>query len=181
MRNRKVRQKRLLWSRPLEMRQIIRSEANKTGRQEAPPLSGIFGAQDTMERNARVPQGGRSPVRDWIDPTRIYNITIPAGRLLFLWGLVIYPLAVIFLLLIVIIIVIETLSPSADVPDTIGIVTWVFMLAWVTAGVCISYRRFRDLGMSQRWIWLVILPVANLIFFLYLLIKAGPTERHPGG
>ena len=132
-----------------------------------------------MENNALAPQGKGRRIREWIDPTRIYNTTLPAGRLTFLWGLAIYPAVVIFLLLTVVIIVIETVSMSVNLGDDIGIVTWVFMLAWVTATVCICLRRLRYLGKSQRWVWLVVLPIVNLIFFLYLLIKSGPAASRP--
>lgn len=125
-----------------------------------------------MENFAGAPEGKRSGVRDWIDPTRIYNTSIPVGRFPFLWGLALYPIFVMFVLLTVSIIIVEAVSPSADVPDTIGIVTYVFMLGWVTAAVCICLRRLKALGRSQRWVWLVVLPVVNLIFFLYLLLKS---------
>ena len=131
-----------------------------------------------MENNTGTPEGKSRHVRDWIDPTRIYNTSVPAGRVPFLWGLAIYPLVVIFLLLTVIIIVIETANPGADIPDYIGIVTYLFMLAWVTAAVCSCLRRLRYLGMSQGWVWLIVLLPLSPILFLYLLIKSGPDARH---
>ncbi len=133
-----------------------------------------------MENNAGSLQEKRNHRRDWIDPTRLYNIYIPAGRLTFLWGLVIYPLVVDFLLMTVAIILLETFYTGADLPDTIGIVSWIFMLVWVTAAVCICYRRLRDLGKSQSWIWLIVLPIVNLIFFLYLLFKPSPGASSRG-
>lgn len=132
-----------------------------------------------MNSNADSPQGKKSRVRDWIDPSRIYNTTVPAERFPFIWGLAVYPLVIMFLFLTLIIIVLEAVSPSASVGDSIGIVTYVFMLAWVTATVCICLRRLKALGQSQRWVWLVVLPVVNLIFFLYLLLKSGPASNHP--
>jgi uncharacterized membrane protein YhaH (DUF805 family) len=125
-----------------------------------------------MKNDADAAQNSGSPVRDWIDPTRIYNTGIPAGRLSFLWGLAIYPVVVIFLLLTLSIIILEAVSPSTDVADYIGIVTWMFMLAWVTATVCICLRRLRALRQPPRRVWWVVLPIANLIFFLYLLLKS---------
>lgn len=113
-------------------------------------------------------------MRDWIDPTRIYNPTMPAGRLTFLWGLAIYPFAVMFVLLTVVIIVIESFVASASVADTIGIATWIFMLAWVIAAICICRRRLLDLGMSQSWVWVAIVPIINLVLLAYLLFKRGP-------
>jgi uncharacterized membrane protein YhaH (DUF805 family) len=129
---------------------------------------------DAMQSNARAPEGKRGRRRDWLDPTRLYNPTVPAGRLTFLWGLAIYPLAVMFVLLTVIIIIIESFVASANVGDYIGIFTWVFMLGWVVAIVAICRRRLLDLGKSQSWIWVVILPGINLILFAYLLFKSGP-------
>lgn len=131
-----------------------------------------------MENNTGTPQGKESHVRDWIDPTRIYNPTIPAGRLVFLWGLVIYPAVVIFVLLTIAIIIMEAAIPSANVGDAIGIVTWIFMLGWVIALVSICRRRLLQLGRSPSWVWLAILPIANLPLLLYLLFKPAPAESH---
>ncbi len=127
-----------------------------------------------MENLTGIPQGKANHVRNWIDPTRLYDPRVPARRLVFLWGLVIYPLTVMFALLTVIIIILEAVSPSANVGDNIGIATWFFMLAWVAATVAIVRRRLLDVGKSQRWVWLAILPIANLPLFAYLLFKAGP-------
>ncbi len=133
-----------------------------------------------MENTAGNPPGKRGHVRDWIDPTRLYNIYIPAGRLTFLWGLAIYPLVVDFLFTAVAIIMLETFYTGANLPDMIGTVTWVFMLAWVTTTVCICYRRLNYPGKPPRWILMVVLPLINLIFFLYLLIESGPTTSQQG-
>ncbi len=127
-----------------------------------------------MENNTGTPQGKGSHVRDWIDPTRIYNASIPAGRLVFLWGLAIYPVAVMFVLLTAAIIIIEAAIPSANVGDDIGIVTYIFMLGWVFALVSICRRRLLQLGRSPNWVWLAILPIANLPLLLYLLFKSAP-------
>ncbi len=78
-----------------------------------------------------------------------------------------------FVLLTVILIVLETAFPNIS-PDYIGIIVWPFMLAWVTATVAITRRRLLQLGRSQRWVWLTILPIVNLPLFLYLLIKSDP-------
>src|SRR5215813_10740423 len=118
------------------------------------------------------PRGERRPLRDWIDPLRLYDPRIPASRLAFLWGFAFFPLIVIFVLLTVIIIVLETLSPNIN-PDYIGIIVWPFMLAWVAAIVAITRRRLLQLGRSQNWVWLAILPLVNLPLFLYLLFKPG--------
>ena len=126
-----------------------------------------------MDGNEGATQRRTNHVRDWIDPTRIYNSSLPAGRWPFLWGLAIYPIVTIFLLLTVVIIALKSLYSGADVGDYIGIATWIFMLAWVWSAVCICLRRLQFLGMSPRWVWLTVLPVVNLIFFLYLLARSG--------
>ncbi len=112
-------------------------------------------------------------LRDWLDPLRLYDPRLPAGRFVFLWGLAIFPLVVIFVLLTLILIVVETLSPDIN-SDTIGIIVWPFMLAWVAAVVAITRRRLRQLAKSQRWVWVAIIPIVNLPLFLYLLLKSGP-------
>lgn len=133
-----------------------------------------------METNsgAKPQHGERSSFRDWIDPSRIYNIYSPAERWPFVWGLIIYPFIVMFILMTVAIILIENLYTGANIGDFLGIVIWIFMMAWVTAAVCICYRRLRFLDMSQRWIWLIVLPGISLILFLYLLLKSGPSTSH---
>ncbi len=120
----------------------------------------------------RTPPGARRPLRDWIDPRRLYNPRIPAGRLIFLWGLTAFPIAVIFVLLTVILIALETADPSIS-PDYIGIIVWPFMLAWVAATVAITRRRLLHVGRSQRWVWVAILPIVNLPLFIYLLLAPG--------
>jgi uncharacterized membrane protein YhaH (DUF805 family) len=130
-----------------------------------------------MEDITGSPPGGRRHLRDWIDPLRLYDPRVPAGRLVFLWGLAIFPPVVIFVVLTVIIIVVEAVSPNIN-PDYIGIIVWPFMLAWVTALVAITRRRLLQLGRSQRWVWVAILPIVNLPLFLYLLLKSRPVASH---
>jgi uncharacterized membrane protein YhaH (DUF805 family) len=119
-----------------------------------------------------TPPGERRPLRDWIDPLRLYDPRVPAGRLVFLWGLAILPPVVIFVLLTVIFIVLGIVSPNIN-PDYIGIIVWPFMLAWVAATVSITRRRLLQLRKSQIWVWVVILPIVDLPLFLYLLLKPG--------
>ncbi len=114
----------------------------------------------------------RRHLRDWIDPLRLYDPRVPAGRFVFLWGLAIFPLAVMFVALTVIIIFIETAFPRAS-SDYLGIIIMAFMLAWVAANVAITRRRLMMLGMAPRWVWLAILPIVNLPLFLVLLLKRG--------
>ncbi len=126
-----------------------------------------------MQSMTGSPPGERRHLRDWIDPLRLYDPRVPAGRFVFLWGLAIYPLIVIGMLLTVIIIVLETAYPNIS-SDYIGIIVWPFMLAWVAASVAITRRRLLELGMSPAWAWVVILPIVNLVLYLYLLLKPDP-------
>jgi uncharacterized membrane protein YhaH (DUF805 family) len=130
-----------------------------------------------MENMTRTPPGERRHLRDWIDPLRLYDPRIPAGRLAFLWGFAIFPPVVIFAVLTVIIIIVESVSPSVN-PDYIGIIVWPFMLAWVAATVAITRRRLLQLGRSPSWVWMAILPIVNLPLFVYLLLKPGPVAGH---
>src|SRR5258707_8240515 len=114
-----------------------------------------------MEDIKGAPQGERRNLRDWIDPLRLYDPRVPAGRLVFLWGLAIFPPVVIFVVLTVIIIVVEAVSPNVN-PDYIGIIVWPFMLIWVMAIVAITRRRLLQLGRSPRWVWVAIFPIVNL-------------------
>jgi uncharacterized membrane protein YhaH (DUF805 family) len=126
-----------------------------------------------MEDLTDISPGERRHLRDWIDPLRLYDPRVPAGRLVFLWGLAIFPLAVMFVLLTAIIIVVETVSPNGS-SDYIGIIVFLFMLTWVMATVAITRRRLLQLGRSQMWVWLAIFPIVNLPLFLYLLLKPDP-------
>ncbi len=129
-----------------------------------------------MENDAGTSPAESRRLRDWIDPSRLYNTSIPAGRLLYVWGLACYPFLIMFVLLTASIILLETFVAQSNVSDLIGIVSYVFMLGWFTAAVCICYRRFKYLGMSRRWILLLLVPAVNLIFCLWLLIKSAPAS-----
>ncbi len=129
-----------------------------------------------MEDNSGTSQAKQGSLRDWIDPTRIYNTYAPVGKWPYFWGLAIYPLLVMFLLLTPIIIIFESCSQAASLSDTLGIIIYCFMLGWVAAAVAISRRRLITLGLSLRWVWLVILPGVSLILFLVLLLKSAPGE-----
>jgi uncharacterized membrane protein YhaH (DUF805 family) len=133
-----------------------------------------------MDDTSGTPHGDRRRLRRWIDPRQLYDPRVSAGRLAFLWGLAIFPPVVIFALLTVILIVVETAAPNIDT-DYIGIIVWPFMLAWVAAAVAITRRRLLQLNLSQRWVWLAILPVANLPLFIYLLVKPGSAASHRVG
>ncbi len=115
----------------------------------------------------------KRPRRDWINPLRLYDPRIPAGRFAFLWGVAIYPLLVMFVLETAIIIFIETVYPNSST-DYLGVIVYVFMLAWVMATVAITRRRLLDLRMSQNWVWVVIFPIINLPLVIYLLLKPSP-------
>ncbi len=69
-----------------------------------------------MEDSTGTTQGKGRSLRDWIDPLRLYDPRIPAGRLVFFWGLAVFPPVVIFVLLTVILIFVETVSPDVN-PD----------------------------------------------------------------
>ncbi len=130
-----------------------------------------------MENFTGTPKGGKRHFRDWLNPLRLYDPRIPAGRWVFFWGLAIYPFVVIYLLLAVIFLVLFTVSPNIN-PDYIGLIVWPFMLAWVAALVAITRRRLLQLRMSQNWVWLAILPIINIPLLLYLLFKPAPVGSH---
>ncbi len=129
-----------------------------------------------MEDITGTPHGEKRHLRDWINPLRLYDPRVPAGRLVFFWGLAIYPFIVIFVVLTTILIVVETVWPNIN-PDYIGIIVWLFMFAWVAATVAITRRRLLQLGRSQNWVWVAIFPIVNLPLFLYLLLKSSDHKR----
>ncbi len=129
-----------------------------------------------MEDDSGTSQEKQSHVRDWIDPTRIYNTYAPVGKWPYFWGLASYPFIVLFILLTPIIIAIESSSQAANLSDTLGIIIYCFMLGWVAAAVAITRRRLMTLGMSLRWVWLMVLPGVSLILVLVLLFRSAPGE-----
>ncbi len=128
-----------------------------------------------MEDFTGSPKDRKRPLRDWIDPLHLYDPRRPAGRLVFFWGLAIFPLLVIFLLLTSILIFVETVFPTIN-PDYIGIIVYPFMLGWVAAAVAITRRRLLQLNMSPMWVWLVIFPIVSLPLLIYLLVKTAPLD-----
>lgn len=126
-----------------------------------------------MAGSSNVPRGKSRHLRAWIDPLRLYDPRVPAGRVVFFWGFAIFPTIAIFLLLTIIIISVETVSPNIN-PDYIGIIVWPFMLAWVAAAVAITRRRLLQLKRSQQWVWVMIVPIVNLPLFCYLLLASEP-------
>ncbi len=128
-----------------------------------------------MEAFTGMPKDKKDRLRDWIDPLHLYDPRIPAGRLVFFWGLAVFPLLVILVLLTVIIIVVEAVFPNFN-PDYLGILVWPFMLGWGAATVAITRRRLLQLNKSPMWIWVAILPIVDLPLFFYLLLKTAPSN-----
>jgi hypothetical protein len=127
----------------------------------------------TMDDLTSTSPAQKRHLRDWLDPLRLYDPRLPAGRWVFFWGLALFPLALMFVLLTAIIIVFETVF-SGFSSDYLGIIIMCFMLAWVAAAVAITRRRLLQLGRSQNWVWLAIFPIINLALFTYLMLKPGP-------
>lgn len=123
-----------------------------------------------MEDNTGTSPDEKRHLQDLINPLRLYDIRVPAGKFVFLWGLAIFPLAVMFVLLTATIIIIESVYRRASA-DYLGIIVWIFMLAWVTANVMITRRRLLQVGMSPMWVYVAVMPIINLPLFLYLLLK----------
>jgi uncharacterized membrane protein YhaH (DUF805 family) len=57
-------------------------------------------------------------------------------------------------------------------PMSLGVIAVVALVALVI-GVLFMIRRLHDLDGSGWWALLVVIPLVNLFFFLYLLLKAG--------
>jgi uncharacterized membrane protein YhaH (DUF805 family) len=110
--------------------------------------------------------------RDWLDPTRLYNPKAPAGRLMYIWGVWIYPflwtLAIMF-----VVVGVEGMMGFYDESPILDIVLVPMELAALVAGVLIVLRRLRDLEMSGWSLLLFLVPVVNLLFGLYLFLAPG--------
>jgi uncharacterized membrane protein YhaH (DUF805 family) len=134
------------------------------------PLIVSSGA-DSAERS-HTPASTIQPtaIRNWFDPTRLYNPTVRGGRLVFLWGLAVYPLIAIIVLIGI------TDGISSYSGQLISLEERLWEVALLVASVMMILRRLRDLGKSGWTVLLGLIPLVNLFFLLYLLVSPGIRE-----
>ncbi len=115
---------------------------------------------------------GKFSSRDWWDPRRLYAPSIPAGRLMLIWGLYLYPMLVIFILGVSLGFVENQLGyyTSSPLLDALDVVLYP---ALFLAGILIIIRRLKDLGKSGWFLLLAVIPLINFVFALWLLFAPG--------
>ena len=115
--------------------------------------------------------------RDWVDPFRLYNPRVPAGRLMYLWGGSIYPLVWVVILGVAATIAEAVLGYYDETPILDCLMAPTYLGALVM-GVLMTLRRLRDLGRSGWMILLAVVPFASFFFALYLLFTPGKPALH---
>ncbi len=108
-------------------------------------------------------------IRDYIDPTRLYNPTSRAGRIAFAWGLIAYPAIA---SLIAGGLLVAARSGGLD-ESVISVLGFAFSMALWASSILIVLRRIRDLGHSGWGIFLLLFPEVNLLIVLYLFFRPG--------
>jgi uncharacterized membrane protein YhaH (DUF805 family) len=117
--------------------------------------------------------------RDWLDPTRLYNPKVPAGRLLYVWGGWIYPLLWIFAISIGAM-VLEGMMGYYDTSPILDILTVPVELACIVVAILMVLRRLRDLETTGWAILVMFVPVVNFLFSLYLIFAPGKRGKLVG-
>ena len=110
--------------------------------------------------------------RDWVDPFRLYNPRVPAGRLMYVWGGWLYPL-IWFVIVLFAAGIVEAGLGYYDETPVLDCVSVPIYIAYIVAEILITLRRLRDLGMSGWTILVALIPLVNFVFGLYLLLAAG--------
>lgn len=110
--------------------------------------------------------------RDWIDPTRLYNPGKPAGRLMYFWGSAIYPLLA-FIVAAFCAASVEAALGYYNESPLLDLISTPLTLAFFLGIVLITIRRLRSLGKSGWYILWSFVPLANLVFGLWLLFAPG--------
>jgi uncharacterized membrane protein YhaH (DUF805 family) len=115
---------------------------------------------------------GSTSGRDWLDPTRLYNPKIPAGRLLYLWGGWIYPLLW-FLAVAIGAGMLEGMMGYYNESPIMDFLMVPTELAFIVAAVLMVLRRLRDLRTSGWALLVLFVPILNTFFGLFLLLAPG--------
>ena len=111
---------------------------------------------------------------------KFFSLSGRLGRLRFLaYSMGLYCLA--FLPLIIILPGIMTDSQNTTMPGVISLVTGVITIIVAIGAVIFTRRRLNDLNRSGWWQLIGIIPIINLIFYLYLLFFSGEKDANRFG
>lgn len=115
--------------------------------------------------------------RDWFDPTRLYNPSEPAGRLLYFWGSTIYPFIIFFVVYMGAVFV-EMLLGYYDSSPIQDLVTIPLYLGYFAAVILMVLRRLKDLNSSGGMVLLLFVPFVNFFVSLWLLFTPGTPKSN---
>jgi len=141
--------------------------------QQAPSRAGLLESRQTHQPigTASATNQPRT-LRDWIDPTRLYNPGHESGRLMFIWGAFGYP----FLLTMIVTPWCGLADAILSSPNTTPISDATLVLLqplYLSAIVLITLRRLKDLRRSGWYTLCGLVPLANFIFALWLTFAPG--------
>ena len=119
---------------------------------------------------------GSTSGRDWLDPTRLYNPKVPAGRLLYVWGGWIYPFLWYFAASFAAI-ALESMLGYYEESPILDLLSVPMYLGFLAAALLMTLRRLRDLQTSGWALLLMFVPLLNAIFGLYLLFSPGKQAK----
>ena len=107
----------------------------------------------------------------YLNPLILYNPKLPAGSIEFFWGLI-YPiiLAQVFGILAVLIELELGFINESPILDALVVFEAILFLIAITL---IQIKRLKDIGKSGWFVLLVIIPIINFIYFLWLLFAKG--------
>lgn len=106
-------------------------------------------------------------VRDWIDPTRLYNPTIPAGRIVYLWAAVLFPTTIFYFGWGFVSLALMFMGYDYGHELAATVVFIVESLVQFVTNPLAAIRRFRDL--NEPW-WIVLALFLPLVGSLIALI-----------
>lgn len=111
-------------------------------------------------------------IRDWIDPFRVYDGSTPARRLMYLWGVIVFPVVVLIFVSAIALTIDFVVGNNAE--NSLINVAWIgWYVFYLVAGLIVSGRRLKDLGRPGSDVILLFLPLVNIVLGFQLLFKLG--------
>jgi uncharacterized membrane protein YhaH (DUF805 family) len=115
---------------------------------------------------------GKLTARDWLDPRRLYDPRVPAGRLIYFWGGSIYPLISIFVVAMFLAFLEGILGYYSSSPFLDVFLPFAYFGSILIA-ILVTLRRLKDLDKSGWYLLLMLIPLINIGLGLMLLFAEG--------
>jgi uncharacterized membrane protein YhaH (DUF805 family) len=119
----------------------------------------------------------KNEILNYLNPLALYNPKLPAGRIKFLWGLI-YPIILIRVIATLanfIELVFGFIDESPIMDPLVVPVSILFLIALML----IQIRRLKDIGKSGWFVLIVIIPVINILYFIWILFAKGTVNSTP--